>query len=142
MATLEQYSISLRDIAGKILPGVVTLNHLESENEDHQLNLAWAGESLSAQAADYFEAFVVIRRALAERGLVPLCYGATRNVWPSGMSRSMGGGIQAYRMTLGKQALHKDLVNIFDTDPDVEPSTPEEQKTFVTEWFASLGHKI
>jgi hypothetical protein len=88
---------------------------------------------------DYFEALVAIRRQIERDGVLVRVYGASRNVWPSGMARSMGLGLKAYKMTNGKQALKQDLVSIFESGPDVEPSTVAEQEKFKDEWFASLG---
>ena len=55
------------------------------------------------------------------------------------MSRSIGGGKKLYRLTLGKQALLNDLVQLFDTGDDVIPSTVEDQRQFFDEWVGSQG---
>jgi len=132
---VEEYSIPLRGPADAELTAVVSIDH---DSEESRVTLAWDGETLSVAAEDYFEAFIVIRRALAERGIVPLCYGASRNAYPSSMSRSMGGGLQVYRMATGQQARQQTLVSIFDTGPDVDPASPEEQRAFFEEWLGSL----
>jgi hypothetical protein len=43
-------------------------------------------------------------------------------------------------MTLGRQALMKDLVDIFELASDGRPSTIEEQQRYHEDWFKSLGH--
>ncbi|KLU03466.1 hypothetical protein RISK_004470 [Rhodopirellula islandica] len=55
------------------------------------------------------------------------------------MSRSMGGGVKLYRLTLGKQALMDDLIHMFDTDDDVEPASIADQRAFFDKWIGSLG---
>jgi hypothetical protein len=82
-----------------------------------------------------------VRRTLEAEGLLVNTYGASKNVWPSGMARSMGAGLKAYRMTPGKPSSLADLVPIFEVGPDVEPVTVAEQQKFCDQWFVSLGRK-
>jgi len=105
------------------------------------LELCFEGNTLAASGSDFFEALVGIRKQLEPAGLLLQVYGSSRNVWPSGMSRSMGLGKAGYRMTMGKQALKQDMVNIFATGPDLDPATVAEQERFKDEWFASLGRE-
>lgn len=51
----------------------------------------------------------------------------------------MGKGLKAYVMTLGKQALEEDLVNIFDSAEITKIGTVEQQKSYHNEWLKSLG---
>ena len=104
-----------------------------------RLELQFSGKQVQASGPDFFEALLGIRRQLEPDGLLVQIYGGSRNVWPSSMSRSMGLGVRAYKMTKGKQALMRDLVDIFATGTDVEPVTIAEQEQFKNEWFASLG---
>ena len=90
-----------------------------------------------AEASDYFEALQKVRRDLATRGLDVLCYGSSRDVYPSGMGRSMGLGLKAYRLTIGKQATGPLLV-IFDSGPDIDLASVEEQDRYFQDWIASL----
>lgn len=95
------------------------------------------GETHQAEESDFFEALSTIRRrALEPRGLIPFCYGASLKVWPSAMSRDMGRGLKAYKISIGSPA--GDLVSIFDDGPDVIPSKVDMQEEFAREWFASL----
>ena len=133
---IERYEIPLRLSSGETHPAEVTLL---DEGEDCTLELRFDGECLSATDEDFFDAFAQIRKVLWERGIVPLCYGASRDVFPSAMARSMGGGVKAYRRTLGAHSRLEDLVFIFDGGPDIEPVSPEEQEEFYDQWLASLG---
>lgn len=90
-------------------------------------------EALSALAA--------VRLESEKEGLLPECYGAGLNVYPSRMSRSMGAGMKAYRMTMGKQALTENLVSIFITGPDVQPAKVADQEAYFSTWLKSLGGK-
>jgi len=100
-----------------------------------RLTLSYASGDLQGVGTDFFEAFCRIREQLANSGIFPVCYGASRTVYPSGMARDMGAGLKAYRLHMGRQAQSDDLVHIFDSGPDVEVATVEAQKTFAEAWF-------
>lgn len=98
----------------------------------------YRGKNIEAHADDFFDALCEVRLKLEDEGLIPFCYGASLNVFPSAMSRQMSMGKAAYRMTLGKQALRSDLVQIFAEGSDVVPSTVERQREFFRGWIDSL----
>jgi hypothetical protein len=97
----------------------------------------YRGQTISSEESDFFEALVSIRRQLQADGLKPYCYGASLNVFPSGMARDMGQGLKAYKMVLGKHVNGADLVGIFDEGPDVVPADVEAQEQFFREWLGS-----
>jgi hypothetical protein len=74
----------------------------------------YRGNTIASEATDFFEALISIRRQLQGDGLIPYCYGASLNVFPSGMARDMGQGLRAYKLAPGKHAKIADLVDIFD----------------------------
>lgn len=95
------------------------------------------GETHYAEESDFFEALRTIRRrALEPLGLIPFCYGASLKVWPSGMARDMGQGLQAYKIEIGSQATN--LVDIFASGADVIPSPVDAQEQYARDWIASL----
>ncbi|MDO5654091.1 MAG: hypothetical protein Q4G39_08305 [Brachymonas sp.] len=116
-----------------------TLCFVEIDAERYEIEVTLDGARFFGRGDDYFDAMIEARKQLEASGLLLGIYGASRNVWPSPMSRSMGEGIKAYRMTMGRQALSKDLVHIFDSGPDVLPSTIAEQEAYKNAWFDSLG---
>jgi hypothetical protein len=90
---------------------------------------------------DLFETLTALRRELEAVDAQLLCAGARPEVFPSGMSRGMGGGRRAYVTRLGQPALRTDLVDIFD---DAEPDavgTVEEQKAFHARWVEGLRQR-
>jgi len=95
----------------------------------------YRGRSLDAKASDYFEAFCQIRLRLEEDGLIPFCYGASLNVYPSGTARDMGLGLKAYKLTIGKHARMQDLVEIFTAGEDVIPAFVSTQQEFYRTWI-------
>jgi hypothetical protein len=92
---------------------------------------------IEASATDYFEAFSQIRLQLELERLIPFCYGASLNVFPSGMARDMGSGLSAYRLTVGCAPSKDALVRIFDSGPDVIPASVASQKDFFNQWIQS-----
>jgi hypothetical protein len=102
-----------------------------------RLVLRYRDVSIDESASDYFEAFCRVRNQLDKEGLQPLCYGASLNVYPSGMARDMGAGLKAYRLTIGKQARLTDLVDIFEHGQDVVPASVPQQKEFWEAWLRS-----
>jgi len=116
-----------------------------SYDEDSQsciLSLTYRDQTISVQASDYFEALCQIRLQLEAQQIQLLCYGASRNVYPSGMARDMGQGLRAYKLTMGKHAAMADLVDIFTTGTDIQPVTVEEQRLFYESWLTSPTKRI
>ena len=72
--------------------------------------------------SDAFDATVEAsrwREQLEQFGLFPLCYGASLNVYPSGIARNMAFGLKAYRIPKDAFIRLEHLVDIFDTGDDV-----------------------
>jgi hypothetical protein len=78
------------------------------------LKLVCDDEVFEAQEFDVFESLIAIRRQLEPMNWVLCCAGARADVWPSGMSRDMGGGRRAYVHVAGRRPSFEDLVDIFD----------------------------
>lgn len=110
----------------------------ELDDEQCRVRCTYRGKSIEADASDFFDALCGVREQLASEGLIPFCYGASLNVFPSGMSRSMGGALKAYKLTMGHPATIADLVHIFSDGPDVIPASVERQSEFFQDWIASL----
>lgn len=103
----------------------------------YQLQAVFGERCWTRHDADYFASLALVRRDLEAEGWLLGCYGASKNVYPSGMCRDMGGGLSAYKLQLGQRARTMDLVDIFDTGPDVEPATVDDQADFNRRWLAS-----
>jgi hypothetical protein len=111
---------------------------LDDESDEYYISMIFAGNTFNANDNDYFESFCRIREQLEPMGLLPRCYAAHLRAFPSGMSRSMGGGLKLYRLKLGTPTLTSDLVHMFDVDDDVVPATVADQRKFFDDWVASL----
>jgi hypothetical protein len=79
------------------------------------------GETNTVFAPDFFEALALVRlHVLEPKGLIPFCYGASLDVWPSDDLREVERGLKARRIRIDGTA--SELVDIFDSGPDVIPA--------------------
>jgi hypothetical protein len=124
---------------GKKLAATVSC-HVHHWNEGNvsrrecTIELRAEGFDIQSTAFDFFEAFCGIRDQLAAQDLYPLCYGASRCVYPSGMLRDTGAGLCAYKLQLGRPVRSEEIIGIFATGPDVEVATVAAQRAFWLEW--------
>ena len=109
------------------------------DDEMVKLSLRFRDREITKTDTDFFSALCSIRRELEKENLMIACYGASKNVYPSPMLRSMGYGDKAYKLTMGKPARQEDIVSLFDSDKDVFPTTVDEQEKFYEEWLRSLS---
>ncbi|WP_338699747.1 MULTISPECIES: hypothetical protein [unclassified Bradyrhizobium] len=110
---------------------------LFEEGDDCRLRCEYRDKTVERTAADFFQALCDVRCLLAEDGLIPFCYGASLNVYPSGMARDMGAGLKAYKLVVGRHAKMSDLVEIFASGPGVIPASVAAQEQFFRDWLAS-----
>ena len=108
---------------------------MDPDSERCHMVFTYRTRRIEAEATDYFEAFCKARLQLEGEGLIPHCYGASLNVYPSGMGRDMGAGLKAYKMTVGYHVRRQDLVDIFASGPDVIPASVLRQREFFEEWL-------
>lgn len=104
-----------------------------------RLSLRFQKREITKVDTDYFAALCAIRVELETMGILVNCYGASRNVYPSPMMRSMGSGDKAYKLHMGQPAKQENIVSIFDTGPDVRPTTVSDQEDYYKQWLNSLG---
>lgn len=91
-----------------------------------------------ANEKDYSNSLAEIRKEMEVLDLYPLCNGCCQDVVLSRMGRQMSAGRKAYKVTLGKQALMSDLVDIFEPAPKERVSTLNEQQEYYKKWTESL----
>lgn len=96
------------------------------------------GNFSSEGKSDLFDALADVRKKMSREGIVLLCNGARKDVFPSPSSRSMAGGQLAYRIEFGMPAARKNLVNIFDPAPEELITSPEQQEIYYHQWLGSL----
>lgn len=93
--------------------------------------------TVTAESENYFYALIELRKQLELQNMKLLCKGCSRYVYPSPMILSMGDAMEAYELTMGKQARSKDLVNIFEPCECDEYASVEEQYAYYEEWVKS-----
>jgi hypothetical protein len=127
---------------GSRVPAKVTADEIYVEGKEiYRISLEQGTEARTAESEeDFFGALKQLRLDLEKTDALLYCFGASENVYPSGMQRSMGPAVLAYKMRIGSPALRQDIVNIFEVDETVVPSTVEQQERFHRRWIASLGN--
>jgi hypothetical protein len=110
---------------------------LIDNGDDCRLVCEYRDKTVESTASDYFQALCDVRIHLFADGLIPFCYGASLNVYPSGMAREMGQGLKAYKLTMGEQAKTVDLVEVFADGPDIIPASVDAQEQFFREWLTA-----
>jgi hypothetical protein len=123
---------------GILQPGTIEVVELD---RNWRLILETAGRHEEVDASDCFHALQLLREKIRPDGYDIVCYGSSRHVYPSGMSRDMSGGLMAHKLYVGQQGQMKDVVRIFDTGPDVDLASAEEQDAFYQSWFGSWLRK-
>ena len=91
----------------------------------------YLNKAITACESDFFESLLKLRLELEKDRLIPLCYGASVNVWASAMCRDGSAGIEAYYMRKG---MPNEVINIFDYGDGVIPSRVEMQRLFMRQW--------
>ena len=120
---------------------MAVLNVAVASTPPWKLTVSGGGfEGQEFEGDDLFGAMTALRRKLEKRGISLQCAGARKDVYPSGMSRSMGSARNAYVTTLGEPAIF--LVDIFDPAGAEQVGTVSEQKQHREKWAASLREKL
>lgn len=98
-----------------------------------------SGEVISGDGSDLFEALSAARRRLELSGLLVVCNGARRNVFPSPMLRQAVAGRRAYVLEIPRTADRPPVVDIFEPAEAREVCTVDEQLAWHSQWLASGG---
>jgi hypothetical protein len=96
-----------------------------------------SGEIISGDGSDLFEALSDARRRIEPSGLLLLCNGARRNVFPSPMLRQATMGRRAYVLDIPRTADRPPVVDIFEPAEEKEVCTVDEQLAWHSQWLVS-----
>jgi hypothetical protein len=130
MTITKTLQILLTD--GSIESGTVTASGIQP------CQLSYVGiemGELEFSDVDYWGALRELRLYLEARGARALCNGARTDVSPSGLTRSMTGGLSAYITRMNAPSSQEDRVNIFDYAQPELVGTVQQQENFHLEWF-------
>ena len=119
---------------GKIEKNKLFLSEIENE-----INLKIEIETTIyfSKSDNIFDSVVELRKKLELNNIYLLCNASVINVYPSGMQKEFG-GTKAYKLQMGKQAILKDVVDIFDYDNGLKIGSVKEQEEFFESWIESL----
>ena len=136
--------ISLKHVSGQWIPATLDWGCRDwTENgrrrTECRITLSWAGGEIQHIEGDFFYCFRQVRKQLSLHELYPVCYGASRRTIVTGMAVGMGLGQRVYKnVELGRFPQRSQLVHIFASGEDVEPTSVEEQDAFKREWVQSM----
>jgi hypothetical protein len=135
LSGVEQIRLKARLSDGRVQELLMEIS-VDVQSRLWQIQVENAGEDVTCfRETDIFKAMQTLREYLEAKGCQLLCAGARPDVWPSGMSRDMGGGRIAYVIQLGKQAT--EWIDIFDYAEPAVVGTVQQQREFVEAWYAS-----
>ena len=132
----ETYQIELVNADGNKQLGTLNLERVEPYTCN--LELSFAGRTLTGKASDFFEAFCQIRLVLEAEGIFPLCNATIKNAYPAGIDREMGSGLIVTKRTMGRGVSLTDKVKTFETDGEIVPATVSKQRAFLDAWLVSM----
>ncbi|WP_208615661.1 hypothetical protein [Gottfriedia luciferensis] len=135
----EEKIIKLIFQGDKLIEVLIELYEEAPEDEDMvMLKIKLEQKERRYIGDNFFEALEKLRQDLEEENIQIICNGSALNVYPYPMALSMGSGRLAYKLSFGKQALLKDLVDIFDCDNTLNFVSILEQRNFYNDWLNSL----
>ena len=119
---------------GKIEKNKLFLSEIENEIN---LKIEIERAIYFSKSDNIFDSVVELRKKLELNNIYLLCNASAINVYPSGMQKEFG-GTKAYKLQMGKQAILKDVVDIFDYDNGLKIGSVKEQEEFYGNWIESL----
>jgi len=133
---METYNVTAISLTSSSkLPLTIEADEAET-SENIVLRIQIDGDIISASNEGYFQAYQEIRDTLLQKGYGLKCAGSKLNAVQSSMASATD---KVYMVTLGKQAMLKDLVSLYDNaNIDKFPNT-KEQNEFFKKWSLSLG---
>jgi len=134
----DKYHIKA-EVDGRITDATLVIEDIFEDNIDYiMLELSIGNHKWYAKSDESaFRALIEIRKKIIPIKLY--CYGASRNVYPSPMMESMGGGFKAYKLLPGRRARTEDIVNIFDYEDGLDIVDTDEQEEYYNQWLSSLA---
>ena len=117
-----------------------TFIHVEGEQTRQgvcSLSVVDMGRHYICASSNFFDALKAIRTILEAQGILVLCNGSRKDVWPSKTSREVDSGLVAYVCKPGEPATEQ--VGIFDSLADTCYGTVSEQEACARQWLESIG---
>lgn len=134
---MDSYKCTIADLAYYEKEKQIEVN-VEINDDYIEMSCEIDGVRFSEKGEYYFDTFQVFRDSLLEFGYGIKCNGSKLNALQSGMQ---GYSDKMYLVEIGRQALNKDVSNIWDYADIKEFPTTNEQTAFANKWYKSLEEK-
>lgn len=131
---MEEYFVTLVDLK---TDSEMTTTIFEDEEATGNivLKVYISDQEISASDYNYLPAYQKLRDKLLVMGYGIKCNGSRLNVVQSGM---MGANDQVYLVELGRKALNKDIVSLYEYADIKEFPDTREQNCFIEKWSKSI----
>lgn len=130
---MEKYNVVLlKTDSGTEINSVI---YADEDETDVILKISIDDKEIISASEQYLEAYRKIRDELLKDGYVLKCKGSLINAVQSAM---MAYTSKIYLVQKGRQALQKDVVNMWEYCNINHFPTTAEQKRFTEEWYSSL----
>lgn len=131
---MEKYIVTIIELNSKMETELEIL--ADEESDDIVLKASINNREVLVSDYNYLPVYQKLRDCVLSMGYGIKCNGSRLNAIQSGM---MGSNAKIYLVELGRQALLRDTVGIYDyADINEFPNT-QEQKAFLQKWIGSLG---
>lgn len=135
---MEKYEVIIKKLnSNHELPLVLEVDEAET-TENIVIEAFVSEQKITSTNYSYFSAYQEFRDQLLQLGYGIKCNGSRINAVQSGM---MGATDKIYLVEMGKQALMKDVVLIFDYADLSEFPNTEQQLAQFEQWCSSLSEK-
>ena len=136
---MEKYEVTLYDISNRTEFGAVVYADEAETSDDIVLKAEFGEMIVTVKSGSYLSAYQKLRDKLLEKGFGLKCKGSLINANQSAMMSYVP---KIYLVELGKQAMKKDIVGIWEySDISKFPDT-KGQDSFNEQWFSSLRAKL
>lgn len=134
---IEKKLVKLLINKTKVITEYLSIDEDGTDEDMVELEITIGNNKIRCSCDNHFDALKELRCHLEKDNIQILCNGAAKNVYPSPMQFSMGNTRKAYKTYLGTQARKEDMVDIFDSEEDLEFVSICEQARFNEIWANS-----
>ncbi len=136
---MEKYEVKLYCLSRKTdIQAVVSADEGET-SDDIILEMILGDITVTATAESYFSAYQQLRDKLLQNGYGLQCNGSLINAHQSPMMAFVP---KVYLVQIGKQALLKEIVGIWEYCNITDFPNTQEQNQYTEKWFESVNPKL
>lgn len=132
---MEEYKVTAVNLLNKEKMNLIIVENETETSDNILLTVKLDNNEIVGSSESYFEAFKQLKDKLLELKYGLKCKGSLYNVVQSGMAANSD---MIYIVELGRQALRKNLVSIYDYADIFGFSNSKEQDEFAEQWYSSL----